>query len=109
MSNTQHTPGPWRTGGTSFPGTDQARMNVWSPTPKGMQSGDIIAANCKPADAHLIAAAPELLAALKRSLKAMDHMGDVLNGMDAVEGRDAKIFPIWDEVRAAIAKAEGRS
>ena len=46
-------------------------MNVWSPTPagqrfpKGTKSGDIVAYDCKPADARLFAAAPDMLAALK--------------------------------------------
>ncbi len=97
MNETKHTPGPWHTGGTSFPGTDRARMNVWSPTPKGMQSGDIIAANCKPADARLIAAAPELLDALR--VVASDGWVDL-----PISEQDR-----WLKLSTkAIAKAEGK-
>lgn len=61
------------------------------------------------ANAVLISAAPDMLAALKRALAAMDHMGDVLNAMDAVEDEDvAATTATFAQVRAAIAKAEGK-
>lgn len=51
-------------------------------------------------------AAPQL-EALRTAYEAMNHMGDVLNGMGAVdEEEDGKYFPAFEKVRAAIAKAE---
>jgi hypothetical protein len=54
------------------------------------------------------AAAPELLEALKKAETLLNHMGDILNGLDAVTAEDvAMAAPIFEAVRAAIAKAEG--
>jgi hypothetical protein len=50
----------------------------------------------KQANAHLIAAAPELLYALKELLR------------DAIERSTEVPTPVYDRVLAAIAKAEGR-
>lgn len=58
------TPGPWRTGGTTYPGTERATMNVWGPTAPGMQSGQMVAKDALVYDARLIAAAPEMYEAL---------------------------------------------
>ena len=49
----------------------------------------------------------ELLAALKAANTLLNHMGDILNGMDAVTPEDQEMAaPIFEQVRAAIAKAE---
>ena len=61
------------------------------------------------ANARLIAAAPELLEALRDALAAMEHMGDVMNGMDIVTDEDEAHFPAFAKARAAITKAEGTS
>jgi len=58
--------------------------------------------------ARQFAAAPDLLAALRQSLAAMEHMGEVLNNMDAVGDDDVAHFDAFDAARAAIARAEGR-
>jgi hypothetical protein len=59
------------------------------------------------ANSLLIAAAPELLEALKEAYAVMTYMGDILNGMDCVQAEDiqktARAFTI---VPLAIAKAE---
>ena len=43
-----------------------------------------------------------LRAALKAAEIAMNHMGDILNGMDAVTEDDEFIFPAFEQVRAAL-------
>jgi hypothetical protein len=60
------------------------------------------------ADEVIRAAAPELLEALKKAETLLNHMGDILNGLDAVTAEDvAMAAPIFEAVRAAIIKAEG--
>jgi hypothetical protein len=61
------------------------------------------------ADAHLIAAAPNLLAALKR---VENSWRDIYTGPEdprAVARFSDHTISIWREMLAAIAKAEGRS
>lgn len=49
----------------------------------------------------------ELLRALELADKAMNHMGDILNGMDAVTEEDIELAtPAFEAVAAAIAKAK---
>ena len=89
-TTTQHTPGPWKVSDKR----DADCSVVTSPT--GPVAKTYWTQNVPEmrANAHLIAAAPELLAALK-----------------ALEGSFEKHRPktMWDAARAAIAKAEGRS
>lgn len=60
--------------------------------------------------AHLIAAAPDMYEALKAANKLMEHMGDTLNAMDVVTKEDAaKGLVVFNEVTAAISKAEGKT
>jgi hypothetical protein len=84
---TKHSPGPWRTGdmfNTVFgPKTDAPSPVTIATVSKGNQ-----------ANARLIAASPDMLAACKAAL-AWFHDG---------EGRSSG--PIGDMLRAAIAKAE---
>ncbi|WP_140919057.1 hypothetical protein [Limnobaculum xujianqingii] len=52
----------------------------------------------------------ELLEALQLSLSAMEHMGNILNDLDAVDAEDVAITtPAFDAARVAIAKALGES
>lgn len=61
------------------------------------------------ANAHLIAAAPELLEALQLSLAAMNEMGDILNFHDMADSETVeKLTPAFEMARAAIAKALGK-
>jgi hypothetical protein len=60
-----HTPGPWGVGGVSTPTGMEPYCNIWGPVPPGKQSGQMIAAEVAPENAPLIAAAPDLLAALE--------------------------------------------
>lgn len=99
-----HTPGPWTIGGTFMPYSDDPRENVWGPHP-GMASGMVVCTEVRPADARLIAAAPDLLEALKNLVKPMDDLG-FLDGDES-----DRVFPQYefDQARAAIAKAEAHS
>jgi hypothetical protein len=47
------TPLPWNTAGIANPLTDP-RVNLWGPTPRGMQSGTLVAKELTPADARLV-------------------------------------------------------
>ena len=87
---TKHTPGPWRVGKGKY------GYQIWQDVKKGFGNHWIANLKCEscPADevpnAHLIAAAPDLLEALECLLKA-DH--DDVRAM----------------ARAAIAKARGEA
>lgn len=99
MSAAQHTPGPWR----ASQGTSAPRMaHVWSPDERIIadvwnvphtQGAQALA------DARLIAAAPELLQALKGIVALWDH--------HAVAHGDSAIYPLHQAARAAIDKATG--
>ena len=76
----QHTPAPWRIG--------DAGMTVFGP-PNGNPSPETVAATRNRANARLIAAAPELLAAL-RDLVAVtqqnyDNRHELAAALDAIE------------------------
>ena len=85
-------PGPWHLGGTFLPGAPAEHCTVWSTAPAGHASGDEIAKYVHPRDAHLIAAAPDLLDALRRMVESV-------TGVDQASA--------VNEARAAIAKATG--
>jgi hypothetical protein len=100
----RHTPGPWEAQGEArLVGTNEEHHlwcgNIWplGPSYRGeictVQSADHISGISRQeaeANARLIAAAPDLLAALK--------------GILVITDRD---HVVWDAARAAIAKAEG--
>lgn len=97
MSNTKHTPGPWRIS-TANPCEVNAGKGAESMGVASAHNYDIEGIFCPPtqaqANARLIAAAPELLEAL---LWIMDHRENC--DIPSPEGS-------WDEqARAAIAKA----
>lgn len=94
MDAAQHTPGPWRT-------------NIARRSDNGIVAAHIVAADggniaqvaiyddvpgLTEAHARLIAAAPELLEALREVVAISDRKHDA-----------------WDKAHAAIAKAEGRA
>lgn len=54
---------------------------------------------------HMFAAAPDMLAALKEALWALDNMAAILNA----KGIESTLMDPRPGIRAAIAKAEGRS
>jgi hypothetical protein len=73
--STQHTPGPWTTDGDAYSGN----LDIVAPTGRiamldcefSEETEDVLTAN-----AHLIAAAPDLLAALREIVAAVE-VGDV--------------------------------
>ncbi len=92
MTNT-HTPGPWHV----TPGTVPAE-SVWDET-GNLQIASFIEGRGwqeQHANARLIAAAPDLLAASRAALAALEALRDAPQG-------GAEVM-----LRAAIAKAEGR-
>lgn len=102
-----HTPGPWR---AVAPGTDGSQFLNWIVgTDVGNTLVSVVSviaphavAYCE-ADARLIAAAPDLLAALK-------HVQSCDQWSRREEGISTEIMDrAWDRVRAAIAAAEGTS
>lgn len=99
----RHTPGPWKAAQAA-----NGEWHVFDPRAQGAQ-GSMIARGissgaphlgegpaCVEANAHLIAAAPELLVAGKRALEILD--GIIMGDIPAKEK---------SMLRAAIAKAEG--
>lgn len=69
----------------------------------------LVKARGKAVDAGpVLAAAPEMLEALKLAYRAMNYFGDVLNGMGAVMPEDEdKTTPAFQAVRAILTKTEG--
>jgi hypothetical protein len=101
-----HTPGPWA---VEQPSGNEGEAEVistptrtvgWTASTWDDDEGeDVVTAEDK-ANARLIAAAPELLDAARIALAMMGGDDD---GPD-----DDDMFDVWQKVRAAIAKAEGR-
>ena len=98
-----HTPGPWRVEEDedglyirmeAYRGQDEYLVVYASPIPEQRE-----------ADAHLIAAAPELLAACKAVLS--DVSLDVYRGAAADRGRMTPAEAAFALLRAAIARANG--
>lgn len=101
MTNTKHTPGPWRTDNNIGRKSELGVVADAAPC--------VIATMCNAkawpveakANARLIAAAPDLLAALE---KLIDHVA-----ITNIGKRDGVIAISLDHGRAAIAKAKGES
>lgn len=92
----KHTPGKWDiVSRTTFGGGWAVVSDHDHPTTTGKTFGVLVAQFCKIDDAHLIAAAPDLLDALEQLL---DDMG----GDGLCVCQEAK-----DQARSAIAKARG--
>lgn len=95
MSETKHTPGPWFAHGR-YIGTKNHKSAIGECRDvNGNWSDDVKSSG----NAHLIAAAPDLLAALKKMLPEANRIDQHLR----------PTFETCEEARAAIAKAEGRS
>lgn len=93
----KHTPGQWRVG--------DAGMTVFGP-PNGTPTPEVIATVRKLDNARLVAAAPEMLEALKAAeaeLRAIDRIINKVDSVECIESRRELL-----QIRAAIAKAEGR-
>ena len=107
------TEGPWHTGGEIIT-NGEVRYNVWGPTPWGKQSGTMVCQLARPADAALIAAAPELLL-LARQLAsecaACDGSGErVVNKHhgDAIDD-ESEQCPECADIWSVIHLAEGKA
>lgn len=104
MNNSQHTPGPWALEQEevwAITGPDQGRLATlnWLKgvfPRQGRRNADEVRGN-----AHLIAAAPELL-------EALEEMFDLFCGDGCMrENWDAHFVNAKSQARAAIAKAKG--
>jgi hypothetical protein len=91
MNETKHTPGPWEARRRSL--IIGAVYEVWAYIPESIPITEV----SNGANARLIAAAPELLEALK----------DLLFFCEEMDPKAAWLEP-WNKAKAAIAKAEGR-
>ena len=109
----KHTPGPWRVEiGTTVIWTDNAydpgTNNVGCIVARAAQpyswKGSRPTADEQIANAHLIAAAPDMLAALKRLSGLYDGIYVKISDDEMAACREA-----WAEADTAIAKAEGGS
>ena len=102
MTQTAHTPGPWRAGASTFyPGLDgPLTMRVYTdhPPTEFEVTGDNIAAN-----ARLIAAAPDLLDALQAIVDEFPVAAGTAKGIPHDEQGFGSIY----RARAAIARATG--
>ena len=95
----QHTLGPWETRGFVISKDYYGRYGHRSVAIVSASTGMCTVAEAR-ANARLIAAAPDLLAACEATLNAMD--AGVINGSVAII-----TAPIKSSLRAAIAKAKG--
>jgi len=98
MSRSPHTPGPWSLSKEGAPSPLLTRITgsgaavwAWSDSDR--------------ANAQLIAAAPELLAALK-AIEALINQRPLVMGATTLEGQVAARV-VFDQARAAVAKATG--
>lgn len=96
MSKFKGTPGPWSGKDVGICRQDDARLQLGFVTTSNENRRDECAAN-----AHLIAAAPELLEALQ------DFMAESAGNTKSC-GHDFECICRFDKARAAIAKALGK-
>jgi glutamate/tyrosine decarboxylase-like PLP-dependent enzyme len=102
MSEPQHTPGPWHAEGPDMFGD----FNICHPADSLAVAG--VVANLRlpdevAANARLVAAAPDMLAALQELSKLSD--GIIVSGMSQSEM--TALAAAWERADAAIAKATG--
>jgi hypothetical protein len=111
MTTTQHTPGPWSQGEDNplnIYGNHASVANVHGTHPTGASTEEEAIAN-----ARLIAAAPELLAALRLAKNAIDaalpwlHPDGYRKNALEVEDPQAYCGEIYEDITAAIAAATG--
>jgi hypothetical protein len=107
-NETKHTPGLWHIGagngeGSIFAESGRIRLEQGGTTlypvaniGMGWSAAEDIA------NAHLISAAPELLAALREAVRVLDYAADTLEAPAASHFRET-----ISDARAAIAKATG--
>jgi hypothetical protein len=98
----KHTPGPWKVAPSIegdflgiFPDTGKMELPI-------AKFSDIVRAEINAANGRLIAAAPDMLAALKAAVEISDRR------LDPALGRTGECQAVYDQCAAAISKAEGR-
>lgn len=123
MSESKHTPGPWITNGLHIFGPCDGRSkhpngrvliggvvddaNDWRGVPFDSQAERAEFQAERLANAALIAAAPDLIAALKEALPVLEFEAEARGDSDHLY--EIPVRPILRVVLAAIARAEGRS
>lgn len=93
----KHTPGPWVSEVIDKINGEPAYWHIVQKNKKGVV-GDVQSVNF--ADAQLISAAPDLLAALK-------ELTFIVETVAHLQGHESILLPITDKARAIIEKAEG--
>ena len=93
MTESKHTPGPWEL--TTLESNHGDSQHFISP---GSCKPTLMAGTCSTEDAHLIAAAPELLAVVENMMIAADDNASASEIVDYID---------WSRARAALAKARG--
>jgi hypothetical protein len=106
-TKTQHTPGPWESFCYGPEGTKIRAGDVAVATLAGHARGDGEAARALVADGHLIAAAPELLTALRELVGASEAYASSEPDMPSHRATCHDLDAALEQARAAIAKAEG--
>ena len=108
MSTPKHTPGPWEVTGphsreviTANPGTYKPCMTIAKVG--GYWDGEA------QANAHLISAAPEMLAALRAALAVCEAEAELRGENDVDDYHGGAAGPVAEMIRAAIAHAEGQA
>lgn len=116
MSEMRHTKGPWRHGVGHTVVSDHANgIEINGALVPEYYGGNMIAESVSPNNAHLIAAAPDLLEALEAALFKMEDDEVTIDGewggcrslatMEAQDDLSSEIV----QARTAIAKAKGES
>lgn len=103
----EHTPGPWQVSQSLDYFDEGATVVRTVNIPRGCARGLVVAVLTKTdecsANARLIAAAPELLEALRETLDELESIRDALS-----HPRPTSESAVCHRARLAIAKAEGR-
>ena len=109
---TEHTPAPW----TAHPINQYSKQPIWGIIGEGGRITDIpeLVPNHSPseqaANAKLIAAAPDLLAALEAAIPALQRLGDFVGNTDSSGASGLGVIDrcaIIGNALAAIATAKG--
>lgn len=108
IMDAKHTPGPWHVSGevrgTGFNVSDANKRSV-AAFPSTSRRADVE----RTANAHLIAAAPDLLATAKEMLAAIEAVAKEQLNLRKLESHLHELDRAEEKLRAAIAKAESQS
>lgn len=115
MTESKHTPGPWRWDGPvwAHDPNEEAPWLVAGEHDRPVLSGEIV---CNEANARFIAASPKMLEALEELLANASNMANHLNAWNELHGHDPddrylirEFDSIEAKARAAIAEAKGEA